>query len=42
MIYSSYLIFNLMEQTAIAQRANPYQRIIYVEPNDVYDKEVKN
>ena len=31
-----------MEQTAIAQRANPYQRIIYVEPNDVYDKEVKN
>lgn len=31
-----------MEQTAIAQRANPYQRIIYVEPNDVYDKEAKN
>ena len=31
-----------MEQTAIAQRANPYQRIIYVEPNDVYDKEANN
>ena len=26
-----------MEQTAISQRANPNQRIIYVEPNDVFD-----
>ena len=31
-----------MEQTAIAQRAKPDQRIIYVEPNDVYDKEANN
>ena len=31
-----------MEQTAIGQRANQYQRIIYVEPNDVYDKEANN
>ena len=25
------------DQTAVAQRANPKNRIIYVEPNDVYD-----
>lgn len=31
-----------MEQTAVSQRAKPDQRIIYVEPNDVYDKEANN
>ena len=31
-----------MEQTAVAQRAKPDQRIIYIEPNDVYDKEANN
>lgn len=31
-----------MEQTAIGQRAKAYERIIYVEPNDVYDKEANN
>ena len=31
-----------MEQTAIGQIAKAHQRIIYVEPNDVYDKEANN
>ena len=31
-----------MEQTAVSQRANPHQRIIFVEPNDVYDKDANN
>ena len=31
-----------MEQTAVSQRAKPDQRIIYIEPNDVYDKEANN
>ena len=31
-----------MEQTAVSQRAKSHQRIIYVEPNDVYDKEANN
>ena len=31
-----------MEQTAVSQRPNPHQRIIFVEPNDVYDKDANN
>ena len=31
-----------MEQTAVSQRAKVKERIIYVDPNDVYDYDENN